>query len=157
MNHHVDRRTGIRATSHVGIHATRRSAKRVIVCLAGTLVVLLGSAGAASGDFDDAQAQYEIQHFADALTLYERAAESGNCRAQEIAGLMHLHGPRLYGPAVPADAARARHWLSRAAGQGSPVACTLLAGAGAVGGAQRQVGMRADASREGAHDPFVCR
>jgi TPR repeat protein len=74
-----------------------------------------------------ADAEYEIQHFASALAAYERAAQAGDVRAQEIAGLMCLYGGALYGDAVPRDLDRARRWFAMAAGNGSEVARNLLA------------------------------
>jgi TPR repeat protein len=74
-----------------------------------------------------ADAEYEVQHFASALAAYERAAQAGDVRAQEIAGLMCLYGGALYGDAVPRDLDRARRWFAMAAGNGSEVARNLLA------------------------------
>jgi TPR repeat protein len=73
------------------------------------------------------ESEYEVQHYAAALAAFERAGESGDLRAQELAALMHLYGNAIYGAQVPRDEKRAEVWLLRAAVQGSEVARTLLA------------------------------
>ena len=62
----------------------------------------------------------------EALGWFEVAAESGDPRAQQIAGLMNLYGERLY-PGVARDVGRAKAWLYRAEAQGSLEAKHMLA------------------------------
>lgn len=71
--------------------------------------------------FEEALALYEEGRYGAALRLIADAAEAGHVRAQEVAGLMLLAGPKLYGNEVPRDAAAGRAWLIRAAGAGSEV------------------------------------
>jgi TPR repeat protein len=68
----------------------------------------------------------ENYQWSDALAWFEIAAESGDARAQRIAGLMNLYGERLY-PGVARDVGRAKAWLYRAEAQGSIEARHMLA------------------------------
>lgn len=102
------------------------TARRVALGLALGLSVA-GAAGAAETLLDDASAEYEVQHFAAALAAYEKAAEAGDAQAQEIAGLMHLYGERLYGNQIGANPMKAMHWLRQAAAQGRESARFLVA------------------------------
>ena len=68
----------------------------------------------------------ENYQWRDALAWFEVAAESGDARAQQIAGLMNLYGERLY-PGVARDVGRAKAWLYRAEAQGSLEAKHMLA------------------------------
>ena len=76
----------------------------------------------AHDDLEPALAAYERSHYAEAVDLLRPPAEGGNPRAQEMLGLMHLYGSRLYGAQVPRDLEQARYWLRRAALAGSAVA-----------------------------------
>lgn len=90
------------------------------------LVVLSPAASAQSDLWNRAAAEYEVQHFAQALSLYEELARGGNARAAEMAGTMLLCGAALYGKDVPQDRARAAALLKVAAEDGRPVAALLL-------------------------------
>lgn len=61
-----------------------------------------------------------------AMPLIRQSAAEGNMRAQEMLGLMMIHGEALYVSATHPDRAEALQWLARAAGQGSEVAQDLL-------------------------------
>lgn len=67
----------------------------------------------------------ENYQWPEALAWFEVAAESGDARAQQIAGLMNLYGERLY-PGVTRDVGRAKAWLYRAEAQGSVEAKHML-------------------------------
>jgi TPR repeat protein len=61
-----------------------------------------------------------------AMPLIRHSAGEGNVRAQEMLGLMMIHGESLYASAVQPDRAEALQWLAKAAAQGSDVAQHLL-------------------------------
>lgn len=98
----------------------------IIAAAAALLTSALLPTAHASTDMDAADFAYETQHYSEALALFERAAAAGDMRAQEVAGLMLFYGGDLYGETVPRDMARAVHWLSKAAAQGSAMAERLL-------------------------------
>jgi TPR repeat protein len=72
--------------------------------------------------YEQGLALYERGYYRQALAAVSDAAEQGHVRAQEMAGLMHLAGPVLYGDQVARDEATGRAWLARAAHAGSEMA-----------------------------------
>ena len=66
------------------------------------------------------------QAYVNAVQEYRRAAEAGNRPAQEMLGLMYLHGSHLYGEGVAKDLRKAAYWLELAAAQDSVLARQLL-------------------------------
>ena len=74
----------------------------------------------------EADWQYETQHFAAALSAYERLAMQGDTDAAQRAGEMLLFANVLFGKSVPHDPARARVWLKQAAAAGSTSAQRLV-------------------------------
>jgi TPR repeat protein len=70
---------------------------------------------------------YEVQNFAEAMALYEVAAEAGSLLACEILGVMYLVGEDLYPAHVKRDYGKAGFWLAKAAGVPDSVAQVLLA------------------------------
>ena len=80
----------------------------------------------ANSERELAMEAYERSHYAESVSLLKRAAEDNDGRAQEMLGFMLLHGSALYGSAVPQDPAMARHWLQKAASQGSGAALHVL-------------------------------
>ncbi len=96
------------------------------------LFVLSPAARAQSTLEERAAAEYEVQHFAEALSLYEQLARDGSSRAAEMAGTMLLCGEALYGQQVPRDQSRAAMLLKQAAVDGRPVAALLLKRASAA-------------------------
>jgi TPR repeat protein len=91
------------------------------LCLAG-LLVSAAHAQNAEVFYERAMARYEIGDFAGAYTEFSAAGDAGHVRSQEIAGLMRLAGPLLYGAAVPRDDDAAMHWMLKAAAAGSEMA-----------------------------------
>ena len=83
--------------------------------LAGVLTCGIGAAGAAD--------PLTPQSYGDAMLWYRTEAEKGYARAQFLFGYMHEIGQQ-----APRDAAIARAWYARAAGQGEPRAQYRLAG-----------------------------
>lgn len=61
-----------------------------------------------------------------AIPLIRISAEQGNMHAQEMLGLMLIHGEALYASAIEPDRAEALHWLAKAAENGSVIAQHLL-------------------------------
>lgn len=74
----------------------------------------------------EADTQFSQGRYAQALALYEAAAEVGDAEAGEIAGYMLYFGPALFGPQVPCDRQRARRWLAMAAGDGRLLAQMMV-------------------------------
>jgi TPR repeat protein len=91
-----------------------------------TLLALSPAAGAQGDLWERAAAEYEVQHFARALSLYEELARGGSAQAAELAGTMLLCGEALYGNEVQRDRTRAAGLLKVAAEDGRPVAALLL-------------------------------
>ena len=89
---------------------------------------------ASADDWAQAQDHYDASRYAAALAAYERLGASGDARAAELAGHMHMMGERLYGAAVPGDPVRAVRLLRQAARAGSPTAQHLLRGAAHLAG-----------------------
>jgi TPR repeat protein len=79
----------------------------------------------ASDALERAEEACENYQWREALAWFEVVAESGDARAQQIAGLMNLYGERLY-PGVARDVGRAKAWLYRAEAQGSEEAKYIL-------------------------------
>lgn len=101
--------------SGVGPTATRPSAAALVPSIAYSNEAL-ARAEAACDDYK----------WSEALAWFEAAAEAGDRRAQQVAGLMHLYGDRLY-PGIARDTERAKAWLQRAKAQGSEEAAFMLA------------------------------
>lgn len=101
--------------SGVGPTATRPFA-------AAALVPSLASSNEALALADAACDDYK---WSEAIAWFEAAAEAGDRRAQQVAGLMHLYGDRLY-PGIERDTERAKAWLQRAMAQGSEEAAFML-------------------------------
>lgn len=80
-----------------------------------------------AGDtYEEGIAAYRDTKYQNAVRHLRVAADGGNTRAQEILGFMHLHGPSMYGAAVPQDRAQAIYWFGRAAKGGREVAQHML-------------------------------
>ncbi len=108
---------------------------RNLVASATAAVALAAFSSAASASPDAwarADAEYDVQHYAQALQIYQQLASQGDVRAAEMAGLMHAQGEKLYGDAVARNPAEAARLLSMAAQGGSPMARHLLARADAA-------------------------
>ena len=88
--------------------------------------VLIPSVAYSKDALARAEEACENYQWLEALTWFEVAAESGDRRAQQIAGLMHLYGNRLY-PGIERNTGRAKAWFYRAEAQGSVEAKYLLA------------------------------
>jgi TPR repeat protein len=88
--------------------------------------VLIPSVAYSNDALARAEEACENYQWLEALGWFEVAAESGDRRAQQVAGLMHLYGDRLY-PGIERDTGRAKAWFYRAEAQGSVEAKYLLA------------------------------
>lgn len=88
------------------------------------MAAIMASPPLASADdnLEAALTAFERSRYAEAVELLHSPAQGGNPRAQEMLGLMHLYGSRLFGAEVPRDLDQARYWLRRAALAGSAVA-----------------------------------
>lgn len=103
------------------------SASQVCLVVSGILVVLaLPGAALASEPFERGIKAYDDSEYQDAMTQFRLAADGGNARAQEILGFMYLHGPNLYGAALPHDRDQAIYWFGFAARGGREVAEHML-------------------------------
>jgi TPR repeat protein len=91
-----------------------------------TAATLVPSVARPDDALERAEEACENYQWREALAWFEVAAESGDRRAQQIAGLMSLYGERLY-PGVARDVGRAKAWLYRAEAQGSIEAKHMLA------------------------------
>lgn len=91
---------------------------KLIAVAALAAAVLVPQAAYPDDAFARAEEACENYQWREALAWFEVAGESGDARAQQIAGLMNLYGERLY-PGVTRDVGRAKAWLSRAEVQGS--------------------------------------
>ncbi|MBL0140780.1 MAG: hypothetical protein IPP91_01625 [Betaproteobacteria bacterium] len=76
--------------------------------------------------WEQANAEYEVQHFANALSIYEKLAATGDARAAELAGHMLTLGGSFYGDTIQRDPARARQLLAQAASADRQIAKHLL-------------------------------
>lgn len=88
-----------------------------------------GSPACASGakaweEGREALAEY---HELRALPLIRQAAEAGHRQAQEVLGLMLLHGHSVFGRHFPLDSTEGRCWIARASSAGSDAACDRAA------------------------------
>jgi TPR repeat protein len=106
----------------------RRQERRVsasqaclVVCSIVVVLVLSGAA-LASEPLERGIEAYGDSRYQEAMAQFRLAADGGDARAQEILGFMYLHGPKLYGAAVPHDRDQAIHWFGRAAREGREVA-----------------------------------
>ena len=88
--------------------------------------VLIPSVAYSNDALTRAEEACENYQWLEALTWFEVAAESGDRRAQQIAGLMHLYGDRMY-PGIERSVGSAKAWFYRAEAQGSVEAKYLLA------------------------------
>jgi len=95
----------------------------IAVIAAATLMPSVAHSNDALARAEEACENYR---WLEALAWFEVAAEYGDRRAQQIAGLMHLYGDRMY-PGVERDVGRAKAWFYRAEAQGSVEAKYLLA------------------------------
>jgi len=95
----------------------------VAVLAAATLVPSIAWSNDALARAEEACENYQ---WLEALTWFEVAAESGDRRAQQIAGLMHLYGDRMY-PGIERSVGSAKAWFYRAEAQGSVEAKYMLA------------------------------
>lgn len=95
----------------------------VAVLAAALTLPAIARAGEA---LERAEAACDAHEWPEALRWFEVAAEDGDRRAQQVAGLMNLYGDRLY-PGVERNWARAVAWLHRAEAQGSVEARSMLA------------------------------
>ncbi len=73
-----------------------------------------------------ADGAYEIQHYAQALEIYQQLAARGDAVAAERAGMMLAQGEKLYGEAVRRDPSEAARLLTQAARAGSTTAQHVL-------------------------------
>jgi TPR repeat protein len=90
------------------------------------LVSMSNAASASSETWERADREYQVQHYGNALEIYEQIAATGDARAAEVAGHMLILGQTLYGDAVQRDPARAAQWQPQAASAGRPIAMHLL-------------------------------
>jgi TPR repeat protein len=88
--------------------------------------VLIPSVAYSKDALARAEEACENYQWLEALGWFEVAAESGDRRAQQIAGLMHLYGDRMY-PGIERSVGRAKAWFYRAEAQGSVEATYMLA------------------------------
>lgn len=93
------------------------------VIAAATLIRSVARANDALARAEEACGDYR---WLEALACFEVAGESGDRRAQQIAGLMHLYGDRMY-PGTERSVGRGNAWFYRAEAQGSVEARYLLA------------------------------
>jgi TPR repeat protein len=116
------------------------------VCIGFGLFDMSVSAAAPNELYDEALALYERGHYRAALVALEDAARTGHVRAQEMAGMMHLAGPGLYGSQVARDPEAAHAWLTRAAQGGSLAARRLVCEGVAAAGDDCTVDFRASSA-----------
>lgn len=88
--------------------------------------ICCAAAAGAAEPLDDGLASFRRGAYREALMELGATAERGDARAQEILGFMYLHGPSLYGAAVPQDRDRAMHWFGRAARAGREVSQHMM-------------------------------
>ena len=73
-----------------------------------------------------AQSFQEEGRYGLALNAYLQAAEQGHVQAQRTAGLMLLHGERVYGQEIRQDKAKGIWLLNKAAANGCEISKQLL-------------------------------
>lgn len=104
-----------------------KTSKMLRSTLAALAIGAFSATASASPElWERANAEYDANHYAQALALFEQLANAGDDRAAEVAGHMHALGETLYGPQVRRDATRANRFLAQAAAAGRPVAGQLL-------------------------------
>ena len=81
--------------------------------LAGVVLSLMLTGGAAAGPFEEGWAAYQRGDYATAVRVWRPLAEQGNARAQTNLGLLYAKGE-----GVPQDDAEAAKWCRLAAEQG---------------------------------------
>lgn len=64
--------------------------------------------------FERALDEYEKGHYANAVRLFEEAAESGDARAAEVLAIMYRFGRQLFGDSIRSDRAEAAHFAELA-------------------------------------------
>ncbi len=114
---------------------------RRIAIAAGCLGILCSAALA--GPFDDGEAAYWRQDYAQALSILRPLADQGDTGAQVVMGAMYLHG---FG--VEKNGGTAVRWFLRSAGNGNPKAQAMLAHLYFSG----EAGMRRDLALSAAWD-----
>jgi TPR repeat protein len=83
--------------------------------------VLLGTAGAVAGPWEDGMVAYNRGDYAPAMKLFRPLAQAGNAKAQSILGVMYHKGE-----GVSRSSARAFMWFGLAAKRGDAVAKASL-------------------------------
>jgi TPR repeat protein len=116
------------ATTHSAqrLRLGRRAGLALFTTLALTGTAMAQVSDAARAAWAKADAAYETQRYAEALTLYENLALDGDAQAARLAGEMLLLAPALNDKSVTYDPARATRWLKQAASAGSASAQFLL-------------------------------
>jgi TPR repeat protein len=87
---------------------------------------LLPGTPRAADTWTDAMEALGDYNYPKAMPLIRQSAADGNVRAQEMLGLMLIHGEALVASAIQPDRVEALQWLTKAAAQGSEVAQHLL-------------------------------
>lgn len=80
----------------------------------------------AADPFERGVKAYEESRYELAAREFRFAAERGDGRAQEVLGFMYLHGPSLFGTAIPYDRSQSVYWFGMAAKSGREVAQHML-------------------------------
>jgi TPR repeat protein len=80
----------------------------------------------ADGSWNQAIEALGDYNYPKAVSLIQGSARGGDVRAQEMLGLMLIHGEALVAGTLQPDRAEALSWLSQAAAGGSEVAQHLL-------------------------------
>jgi TPR repeat protein len=83
--------------------------------------VLLGTAGAVAGPWEDGMVAYNRGDYVPALKLFRPLAQAGNAKAQNVIGVMYRKGE-----GVARSSTRAFMWFSLAARKGDPSAKASL-------------------------------
>lgn len=115
----------LREPPELGQPAVRRPLVWVVTALiAAGLLLLAGRPATAAVPPTpyEAGVQAAAEHrYAEALSLFQHAAEQGERDAMRNLGLMLLYGELLYGQQVARQPGQARRWLQAAAAQGCEV------------------------------------
>ena len=80
----------------------------------------------AADAYEKGVSAYEQSRYELAAREFKLAAEGGDGRAQEVLGFMYLHGPSLFGTAIPQDRSQSVYWFGMAAKSGREVAQHML-------------------------------
>ncbi len=112
----------------------RRSLRRLLAwgtaaLIAAALLLLMGRPAAAAVPPTPYEAglQAAAEHrYAQALALFQQAAQQGDRAAMRNLGLMLLYGQSLYAQEVPRNQEQARRWLRAAASAGCEVSAFML-------------------------------